>query len=100
MIPAFRITPRAAKDLRSIGRYTEQTWSRKQRDAYLRALDQRFSWLARNPNAGRARPDIKAGYFSFPQGAHLIFYLARKDGIDIIGVLHRRMDVLGYFQKH
>lgn len=39
---AFRITPRAAQDLRNVVRYTLQTWGRKQRDIYLKAIDRRF----------------------------------------------------------
>ena len=60
---SFRITPRAAQDLRNIPRYTLQTWGRKQRDTYLRAIDRRFSWLAENPNLGKPRPEIKDGYY-------------------------------------
>lgn len=96
--PNFRVTPRAAKDLRAIARYTLRTWGRKQRDAYLRALDRRFAWLAENPSLGKPRPDIKAGYHSFPQGAHVIIYLVRADGIDVIGVLHQHMDVSTWFE--
>ena len=59
---SFRITPRAAQDLRNIARYTLQTWGRKQRDTYLRAIDRRFSWLAENPNLGKPRPEIKEAY--------------------------------------
>lgn len=94
---SFRITPRAEQDLRNIAHYTLQTWGRKQRNAYLRVIDRRFSWLAENPNLGKPRPDIKEGYYSYPQGSHVIFYLVRKGGIDIIGIPHQRMDVLSYF---
>lgn len=97
MTQAFRITPRAAQDLRSIARYTLQTWGRKQRETYLRAIDRRFSWLAENPMLGRHRPDVREGYYSYPQGSHVIFYLVREGGIDIIGVPHQRMDVMNYF---
>lgn len=31
----FRLTERAKQDLRSIGRYTQATWGREQRDSYL-----------------------------------------------------------------
>lgn len=48
----YRITPRAAADLRAIARYTVQTWGYKQRDIYLSAIDRRFSWLAENPSLG------------------------------------------------
>ncbi len=97
MKPSFRITPRAFDDLKNIARYTRQQWGEEQRDRYLGALDSRFGWLAEHPNSGKHRPDIQDGYFCFPQGSHLIFYLVRADGIDIIGVPHKRMDVLLYF---
>ncbi|GAB4353483.1 MAG: type II toxin-antitoxin system RelE/ParE family toxin [Methylohalobius crimeensis] len=93
----FRITPRARDDLKNIGRYTLQVWGREQRDRYLRNLDHRFAWLAQNPHLGKHRPDILEDYYCFPQGAHLIFYLMRDDGIDIIGIPHQNMDVLNFF---
>jgi toxin ParE1/3/4 len=93
MTNTYRITPRARQDLQKIGRYTLKMWGKEQRNAYLHAMEQRIIWLAENPDLGRHRPEIKKGYFSFPQGSHLIFYLKRDDGIDIIGVPHRMMDV-------
>lgn len=85
MSGAFRITPRAAGDLRDIARYTLRTWGRKQRDAYLRAMDKRFSLLTQNPTLGKPRPDIREGYRSYPQGSHVIFYLVREACIDPSG---------------
>jgi len=78
--------------LRAIAGYTLKVWGRKQRDAYLRALDRLFGWLAEHPHLDKPRPDIKQDYHSYPQGAHFIYYLVRAGGIDIIGVLHQRMD--------
>ena len=92
MSGAFRVTPRAANDLREIAPYTLKTWGRKQREASLREMDKRFAWLAENPTLGKPRPDIRAGYRSYPQGPHVVFSLVREVGIDIIGVLHQRMD--------
>jgi len=40
---------------------------------------------------------IKDGYYSYPQGSHVIFYLVREGGIDIIGIPHQRKDVMTYF---
>lgn len=94
---SYRITPRAAQDLRNIGRYTLETWGRDQRNSYLLTLEKRFEWLADNPGSGRHRPEIKEGYFSYLQGAHVIFYLQRKGGIDIIGIPHQRMDIETFF---
>ena len=96
-MPGYRITPRAKEDLKNIGRYTLKIWGRQQRNIYLRNLDKRFAWLAENPCLGKHRPDIQEGYYCFPQGAHLIFYLLREGGIDIIGLPHQDMDILNYF---
>ena len=62
-------------------------------------MERRFEWLAERPNLGKHRPEIKEGYYSYPQGSHVVFYLIRDDGIDIIGVPHQRMDVMNYFLK-
>lgn len=35
MSRSYRMTPRAAADLRPIARYTVRTWGSKQRDIYL-----------------------------------------------------------------
>ena len=95
-----RLTPRARDDLLNIGRYTEQVWGRDQRDKYLRALDARFNWLAEHPRAGRHRPDVRADYYSFPQGSHVVFYLISDDAIDIIGIPHQEMDIISYFDRN
>jgi toxin ParE1/3/4 len=99
MLPPFRLTPRAVEDLRAIGRYTRQQWGRKQRDDYLNAIDQRFTWLAQNPHRGCLRNDVASDYYSLPQASHIIFYLVRKNGIDIIGILHQSMDIRAYFPR-
>ncbi|MDR3481263.1 MAG: type II toxin-antitoxin system RelE/ParE family toxin [Burkholderiaceae bacterium] len=100
MTATFRITPRAHEDLKNIGRYTVKTWGKEQRDRYLESIDKRFSWLAENPLSGRYRTEIKEGYYSYLQGSHVIFYMVRNGGIDIIGIPHQQMDMAGYFTTH
>ncbi|MDH6267287.1 toxin ParE1/3/4 [Rhizobium sp. SG_E_25_P2] len=88
----FRLTRTAAADLRSIGHYTEAKWGRKQRNAYLRAMNARFLWLAENPHLGRRRDDVREGCFSFAQGQHLIFYRLGAECIEILPIPQARMD--------
>ncbi|MCP4290041.1 MAG: type II toxin-antitoxin system RelE/ParE family toxin [Gammaproteobacteria bacterium] len=97
MTNTFRITPRAEQNLKNIGRYTLKMWGRDQRDVYLRAIDRRFAWLAERPERGRHRPEVREGYHSYLQGSHVVFYLIRDGGIDIIGIPHQRMDIMNYF---
>lgn len=95
----YRITPRARDDLLNIGRYTERTWGKKQRNIYLKEIEARFQWLADKPLLGKHRTDISEGYYSFPQGQHVVFYLIGNNIIDIIGVPHKEMDTISYFQE-
>ena len=93
----YRLTARALRDIDHITDYTLATWGERQAEKYLAELDQRFRWLAQNPNAGRVRDEVGEGYRSFPQGAHVIFYLIDSDGLAIIGVPHSAMDIGAYF---
>ena len=95
MTQPYRITPRAHQDIQNIGRYTLKKWGREQRNKYLLALEQRFEWLAQNPHKGLHRPEIQKDYFSYTQGSHLVFYLKREGGIDIIAIPHQCMDIKG-----
>lgn len=92
-----RVTPRARDDLRNIGHYTEQTWGKAQRNRYLQSIGVRFHWLAEYPQLGKHRTDICEGYYSFPEGQHVIFYLVGSDTTDIIGIPHKEMDIISYF---
>ncbi len=89
----FRLTRKAAADLRSIGRYTQQTWGVRQRTRYLTQLDQRFAALAEQPSLGRPCDEVRAGYRRFHEGRHLIFDREGADGIEIVRVLHDTMDI-------
>jgi toxin ParE1/3/4 len=93
----YRVTPRAKQDLMNIGRYTLKMWGHQQRNIYLRAIEERFNLIAGNPYMGQHRPDVKESYYSYLQGSHVIFYLIRDNGVDIIGIPHQRMDIMKYF---
>lgn len=93
----IRITPRARDDLKNIGRYTERAWGKAQRNHYLKSMETRFQWLAENPLLGKHRTDICEGYYSFPEGQHVVFYLISSHSIDIIGIPHKEMDTISYF---
>ncbi len=94
----YRLTPRAKEDLRGIWNYTVEVWGESQAERYLTLIHQRCAWLAVNPRAGRHRSDIREGYYGLPVGSHLIFYLMREGGIDVIGIPHQEMDIPDHFQ--
>ncbi|MEI6068627.1 MAG: type II toxin-antitoxin system RelE/ParE family toxin [Methylococcaceae bacterium] len=97
MTASYTIRKLAENDLEQIWLYTFHEWGIEQADKYIRILLSRFSWLAKNPQLGKRRNDIKPGYYCFPEGRHLIFYTITKNGIQIIGIPHQNMDIMGHF---
>ncbi len=89
--PLFRAAARA--DLRGIWWTSATTWSREQADRYLADLRRVSKRLATKPNLGRQRDDLREGLRVYPCGNHLIFYFPMDDGIDVVRVLHERMDI-------
>ena len=90
----FDLTRSAQADLKSIARYTQERWGVRQRNTYLKEVDQVFHALAKNPLMGRSCDDIREGYRKFPHGSHVIFYKQLgEDELLIVRILHMTMDV-------
>lgn len=83
----------ARADLEAIWDYTVEHWGVEQAERYLQELFGGFEDLATNPRLGRKRGDVKAGYRSFPQGRHVVFYVIAPGGIEVIGIVHHSADV-------
>lgn len=97
-MPPFLLTAAARKDIIDLGRYTAEKRGKRQRDKYLKQLDDAFKLLARQPEIGRDAGDIKLGYKRFSQGSHTIFYRAGAESkIVVIRILHSSMDVERHF---
>jgi toxin ParE1/3/4 len=59
---------------------------------YLAQFDRRFHALAELPNLGRSCDDIRPGYRRYSEGSHKIFHREAGGGIEIVRILHGRMD--------
>lgn len=91
---SFLLTAAARTDMIETGRYTTAIWGKRQRDKYLKQLDEAFKLLARQPEIGKDANDIKPGYRKYNQGSHIIFYRAGTESkIVVTRILHNSMDV-------
>lgn len=88
----YRLTPAAQRDLSSIWDYTTDRWGPRQAETYVVELRAAIERLAADPERGRTCDDLRAGYRRYGIGSHVLFYVARPDGVDIIRILHQRMD--------
>ena len=98
-MPVFRLSAKSLEDLKSIGRYTLESWGREQRNIYLSKLDESFHILAEQPHLGSARDEIRKGYRVYHVARHLIFYRQKSTAIEIIRILHDRMDVETHLRR-
>ncbi len=71
---------------------TPEAWGEQQAERYLNALAAGMEQLRRMPNLGKSRNTVRVGYRSLQVGRHVIYYRVQDDAIDIVRVLHDRMD--------
>lgn len=91
---SFRLTVKALADLKSIAQHTQKEWGAEQRRIYLQQIDETFRLLAKRHDLGASCDHIRAGYRKYPISRHFIFYRSFScTEIEVIRILHKRMDV-------
>jgi toxin ParE1/3/4 len=98
-VASYRLTPRARQELREIWRYTRRTWSERQAERYASLLLDAIERLADAPELGRPADDIRPGYRKHRLGSHLIFYRVTGEAVEVVRILHGRMDIEGQFDS-
>lgn len=92
----YRVSNQASADLENIWLYTFENWSLEQADRYLQLILGEISYLSTDPYSGKDRNDIRESYRSSKVKSHIIFYIINNQEaqIEIVRVLHERMDML------
>ena len=90
----YLLSPAAQADLEEIWDYTAERWDVDQAEAYLRGLQHAIERAAANPRVGPSCDEIRPGYRKLAAGSHTLYYRLSADGtVDVVRVLHQRMDV-------
>jgi toxin ParE1/3/4 len=92
----YVLSPLAQLDLDEIWNYTAARWSHSQAERYLRDICQAIEVVAGDPRRAKACDEIRPGYRKFSVGTHVWFFRTLGDGIDVVRILHQRMD----FARH
>lgn len=90
----YRLTPKALADLDDIWRYTAETWSPDQADAYIDDLVRTFEVIAATPTLDRDRPDFSPPVRVHAHRSHLIVYTVTPDHVAILRLLGGRQNWL------
>ena len=90
---AFVISKKAVSDLEEIWLYTVEKWSVEQADRYYNLLFDEINYICKHNNAGKPMEHVRKGYRASKVKSHLIFYRILPDMIEVIRILHERMDI-------
>jgi len=95
----YFLSKKAVEDLSAIWNYSFETWSEDQADKYYNMLIAFCKQLAENPPVGKKYDEIKEGLLGFRAGKHIIFYIISRAGVEIVRILHHRMDLKNRIQE-
>ena len=91
----YKISLLASQDLENIWLYTFENWSIEQADRYLNLIINEIEYVAQKPDSGFDYSSVRKEYYRTRIKSHLIFYRIDKknDIVEIIRILHQRMDI-------
>jgi toxin ParE1/3/4 len=92
----FVISKEAINDLNEIWHYTAHKWSVEQANRYYDLIFEEIRYISKEPLSGRAINDIRQGYRVSKVKSHLIFYKPAIDRVEVVRILHQRMDIEGH----
>ena len=90
------LSPKAKSDLSGIWDYTLEEWGVDQAEKYVRELWGDMQKQAFDHSFSIDIGDVRSGFRKVRSGSHVIFFKLLDDGIDVIRILHQRMD----FDRH
>jgi toxin ParE1/3/4 len=86
------IAPAARRDIAAVLQYTEEEWGEAQASRYRAKLDASFGKIGRNPDIASGRPDMPPIYRALRVGSHVIIYQNKASFVEIVRILHQRMN--------
>ena len=89
----YVISKKAIADLEDIWLYTVEKWSVEQADRYYNLIFDEINYICKHNKAGKQMEHVRTSYRASKVKSHLIFYKILPDKIQIIRILHERMDI-------
>ena len=89
----YVISKKALSDVEEIWFYTAEKWSVDQANRYYNLIFDEINFICKNINAGKSMEHVRKGYRASKVKSHLIFYRILNNTVEIIRILHERMDI-------
>ena len=90
---SYVISEKALGDLEDIWSFTASKWSVDQADRYYNLIIDEIDYICKNITSGKSMAHVREGYRATKVKSHLIFYKIADDIVQIVRILHERMDV-------
>jgi toxin ParE1/3/4 len=90
-VARYRLTPRAAQDLRDIWNIIAID-NEKAADKLLMRIFDRLELAAQHPKMGTARPELSVTARVLVEGRYIVIYEPRADGVLVVAVVHGMRD--------
>ena len=94
----YFLANKAVDDLSDIWNYTYNVWSEQQADNYYQRLIDCCGYISENPGLGKCYDEIDTGILGYKAKQHIIFYRVAQQNIEILRILHGRMDLKNRMQ--
>lgn len=88
----LRIRAAALRDLADIWSYSARSWGVEQADNYLTSINHQIEHLRERPMLGTDCSHIRPGLRRVGSGSHHLYFRVDRELLEIIRILHRRMD--------
>ena len=93
------LSPAAQADIDDIWDYTADNWSIEQADRYVLQIREACASISPRAKEGRSMDDIRMGYRKLPIGSHFIIFRLVDDVVEIIRILHQRIDIPSHLHE-
>jgi len=88
----FDISAEALSDIEDIWHYTFMKWSKDQADRYFNLIIKEIEFISKNPLQGKPVDIPLKNYRTTRVKSHLIFYRIKSERVEIIRILHQKMN--------
>jgi toxin ParE1/3/4 len=73
--------------------FISDKWSVEQADRYYNLIFDEINYICKNTASGKSTENVRKGYRASKVKSHLIFYRVKENTVEVIRILHERMDV-------
>ncbi len=93
----YKYTRQSEIDLESIIKFSSEQWGLIRSETYMDGLEDLVANLADFPDLGIDSSQYIRDLLSFPYQSHSIFFVKKPHGIDIVRILHNKMNPHRHF---